>query len=312
MDTIVMTHMSRLKIGDPQIHENMTVFPLFQEEEAGPEYVTLEEAIKNKYVSVEEIGKEGRVPDIKVVNRSGEYVLLLDGEEVAGAKQNRIINTSILIAAKTEITIPVSCTEQGRWSYRTQKFHCSGHVSPSYLRSMKAHMISKSLKAKLGYYGSQHLLWKAVGAMHDMSGTSSPTGAMKDMYDQKGRDLKGYLDAFECLPGQVGCVLCIGDEVQSVETISREAAYSKLHRKIVKSCAIDATWRKNTGERRPDHEAVEAFLSEIEASAESRYESVGEGHDFRYEGDKLAGAALVAGEAVVHSAYFRLDLNDMK
>jgi hypothetical protein len=75
---------------------------------------------------------------------------------------------------------------------------------------------------------------------------------------------------------------------------------------------MDATWRKDTGEGRPDHEAVEAFLGEVEASKESRYDSVGEGHDFRYEGEKLAGAALVAEDAVVHSAYFRLDAGEVK
>jgi hypothetical protein len=311
METIVKTYLSKLKIGDPITHENMTVFPLFHETVLGPNYLTLDEAIDSKSISVEEIGKEGSVPDIKVVNRSGEYVLLLDGEEVAGAKQNRIINTSILIQAMTEIVIPVSCTEAGRWSYRSRKFGSSGHISPHYLRSMSSSDISKSLKEKMGYKGSQGRVWGAIAAMFDASDSYSPTAAMKDMYEQKSRDLDGYLEAFECLPGQVGCVLCIGGDVQSAETLSREDAYRKLHHKIVKSCAMDATWRKDTGEGRPDHEAVEAFLREVEASKESRYDSVGEGHDFRYEGKEFVGAALVAKDAVVHSAYFRLDSGDI-
>jgi len=312
MDTIVKTHLSKLKIGDPRTHENMTVFPLFHEAVEGPDYLTLDEAIEGEFISVEEIGEEGSVPDIKVVNRSGDFVLLIDGEEVAGAKQNRIINTSILIRARTKITIPVSCTEQGRWSYRSRKFGSSGHISPSYLRSMKSGVIACSLKTGLGYRGSQHRVWSSIDEMHDRAGTKSDTSAMKDMYEQKARDLDGYLDTFECLPGQVGCVLCIGADIQSAETLSREDTYRKLHQKIVKSCAIDATWRKDTGEGRPDHEAVEAFLREVEASKESRYDSVGEGHDFRYEGDKFAGAALVAEDAVVHSAYFRLDAEDVE
>jgi len=177
---------------------------------------------------------------------------------------------------------------------------------------MKSDLVSKSLKAKLGYYGSQHHVWSAISHMHKIYGTESDTDAMKEMYDQKARDLGGYLDAFECLPGQVGCVICIGADVQSAETISREAAYRKAHRKIVESCAIDATWRESGGDTRPDHEKVEAFLHEIEASKESRYESVGEGYDCRYEGDSFAGAALVAEEAVVHSAYFRLDAEEVE
>jgi hypothetical protein len=312
MDTTVKTHLSRLKVGDPTTHENMSVFPLFQEVVGGPDYLTLDEALEGELISVEEIDEKGSVPDIKVVNRSGEFVLLLDGEEVAGAKQNRILNTSILIASRTEVAVPVSCTESGRWRYRSRKFGSSGHISPHYLRSMKSDLVSKSLKAKLGYYGSQSHVWRAINFMHEKCETGSSTDAMKDMYDQKARDLDGYLGAFECLPGQVGCVLCIGADVQSAETISREAAYRRAHRKLVESCAIDATWRKNGVDGRPDHEMVEPFLREIDACEETSYESVGEGYDCRYEGDSFAGAALVAGEAVVHSAYFRLDAGNDK
>ena len=59
------------------------------------------------------------MPDLKVINKSEVMVLILDGEELVGAKQNRIVNTTILIPAKETVLIPVSCVEQGRWSYDT-------------------------------------------------------------------------------------------------------------------------------------------------------------------------------------------------
>jgi hypothetical protein len=46
--------------------------------------------------------------------------LLLDGEQLVGAKQNRIPNMIVLVAAQTEVTIPVSCVEQGRWGYQAR------------------------------------------------------------------------------------------------------------------------------------------------------------------------------------------------
>ncbi|NUQ65067.1 MAG: hypothetical protein HUU20_21595 [Pirellulales bacterium] len=45
-------------------------------------------------------------------------MLFLDGEELAGAKQNRILNASLLVGAKSNIKIPVSCAPRGPMALR--------------------------------------------------------------------------------------------------------------------------------------------------------------------------------------------------
>ena len=40
------------------------------------------------------------------------------GEQLAGGKQNRVLNASILVPAKSELPIPVTCVERGRWALR--------------------------------------------------------------------------------------------------------------------------------------------------------------------------------------------------
>jgi hypothetical protein len=56
--------------------------------------------------------------------------LIVEGEELLGAKQNRIVNATFLVAGKTEIVIPVSCVEQRRWRYDSESF-ASAAVTPS-------------------------------------------------------------------------------------------------------------------------------------------------------------------------------------
>ena len=73
-----------------------------------------------------EVSEQGDVPNLLFENLGDRKVLLVDGDELVGAKQNRIINTTILLGGKSSTVIPVSCVEQGRWSYDSPRFD-SGH-----------------------------------------------------------------------------------------------------------------------------------------------------------------------------------------
>jgi hypothetical protein len=77
---------------------------------------------------VTEVTGEGRVPELAFENTSTEKILLVDGDELVGAKQNRILNLTILVGVGQKILIPVSCVEQGRWSYRTRDFRSAGRA----------------------------------------------------------------------------------------------------------------------------------------------------------------------------------------
>ena len=60
-----------------------------------------------------------------MVNRSDDMVFVMDGEEVVGGKQNRIVNASFLIAPKSEVALPVSCVER-RWHDVAPSFGSGG------------------------------------------------------------------------------------------------------------------------------------------------------------------------------------------
>jgi hypothetical protein len=51
---------------------------------------------------------------------------------------------------------------------------------------------------------------------------------------------------------------------------------------------------------------VRRFLAEMVAATAEKYAALGEGEDFRFTGDSLAGGALVDGERVVHVAAYRV------
>ena len=58
-------------------------------------YLTLKEALEKRLLVIKEVSAQASVPELKVINNADLPVLLLDGEELAGAKQNRVLNTTM-------------------------------------------------------------------------------------------------------------------------------------------------------------------------------------------------------------------------
>lgn len=75
------------------------------------DYVLAQDALEDGTLTVKEISDSGKVNKLIVQNKGDKRVLLLDGEELIGAKQNRILNTTILIEANVTQKIPISCVE---------------------------------------------------------------------------------------------------------------------------------------------------------------------------------------------------------
>jgi len=144
--TIVERALEGIALGEPVRHMNLAMYPLLREAAAAPDYLTLDEALALGKVEVTEVSEAGHVPELKFRNEAEKSVLLLDGEELVGAKQNRVINLTILAPARSTITIPVACVEAGRWRHNSPRFMTSRHAVFSDMRAAKAASISESLR----------------------------------------------------------------------------------------------------------------------------------------------------------------------
>ena len=107
MENIIKGNLEGIKFGEIQIYNHVAVIPTISTNGSVPEYLTMKEALEQNLLIIAEISEGGSVPELKVSNRADKPVLLLDGEELAGAKQNRVLNTTILLREKSETTIPV-------------------------------------------------------------------------------------------------------------------------------------------------------------------------------------------------------------
>src|SRR5437764_4813372 len=112
-----------LTIGQPERYAALSVYPAKADRVGRAiHYLILDEAIKTGAFRITEVSDSGTVPHLRAINEMTNPVFLLDGEQLIGAKQNRVLNLSLMLAAKSESEIPVACVEAGRWRSETREF----------------------------------------------------------------------------------------------------------------------------------------------------------------------------------------------
>ncbi|MGZ4849463.1 MAG: ARPP-1 family domain-containing protein [Halobacteriota archaeon] len=299
-----LDYIAHLEVGEVQAYHNVAAVPLYHTAPETLAYGTLAEALRSGDIIVTEVSTGGSVPDLKVVNNADYPVLLLDGEELAGAKQNRVLNASVLLDVHSETIIPVSCTESGRWSYRSNAFTESGYFMPRNLRARRTHAVSASLGQTRGYRSDQSAVWNDIDRMAEAAAVRSPTSAMADIFAAKEGELDDCLAAFPVLPDQKGLLVFVNGTVVGFDVLSRAAAYEELHPKLIKSYVMDALLLKKTRRCEATREEAQKFISETQTCSEKRYKSAGLGWDHRFEGATIIGSSLVHDDATIHSAFF--------
>jgi len=299
-----------IQLGTPQAHRNIVVFPIVSPSDNVGRWLTLGEALEQQLLTVTEVSQGGSVPELAVSNRAESPVLLLDGEELVGAKQNRVLNTTILLKERSETVVPVSCTEHGRWSYVSAAFADSKVLMAHKVRARKSSSVSESLAASAGFESDQGEVWNEIAALHKSAGTSSPTGAMRDAFKAMESDLEQCMAAFGAVPGQTGLLVVIDGCVAGFDLIPHPEIYAREHSKLVKSYLIEAVAQSNPTPANPQTAGVRAaeFLRAAAECPVREFPSIGHGTDCRYRSGEqpssICGAALVHEDRIVHAAFF--------
>lgn len=291
-----------LELGAAQTKRGLAVFPLFAKTDGGPWYVTLAEAIARGQARVTEVDEGGAVPELSIVNKGDTRILVLDGEEVRGAKQNRILNTTILVGKHSSLVIPVSCTEHGRWSYESRDFVSDEFVADRGVRAALRTSVNASASLGYGYRSDQGRVWDEVAHLHEKHRTHSPTGAQRDAYQAKKPDLDRLLRAFPLVDGQQGMLVVHGDEVVGLDLVSIPEKYARLHEKLLRSYAFEAL----VSDRKADGDPARGrgFLERIADLQAQSFKSPGLGWDLRFEGNGVLGSVLTYRGRAIHAAFF--------
>jgi ARG and Rhodanese-Phosphatase-superfamily-associated Protein domain len=233
--------------GDAQSHHGLALIPLFADESPVQEYIGLDEALAHG-LAITEINEAGSVTTLAVSNPLDVAVLLFEGEELAGAKQNRVLDRTILVPAGAKISAPVNCVERGRWTYRSDRFKTaprSAHLTQRYASRV----------------GGQHAVWSEISAKSARLGAISATEASEAMYVDQANGIDEYLQSIPRRPGQSGAIVCVAGRVVCLDYVSRSEVYAGLHAKLLRGYALDAIERPT--EAPVPAQYIEKFLARL-------------------------------------------------
>jgi len=300
----ITTALKALSVGEAQTFRNLTAFPLLNPAAGQPDYITLSEAVGKGAARITELSEGGSVPQLLLDNSGEDKVLILDGEELIGAKQNRIANLTILADAHSKIVLPVSCVEHGRWSRKSDEFEVSERAMFHQARLKKSVAVSRSLKATGTYGGNQGEVWNDIAAKQSRMGVNSATSAMSDSFDHHHERIEDYTRKFSPVEHQIGVLFAIDGVMEGMDLFDAPSTLGKMLPKLTRSFAIDALETGRGREINIDPEAAARFLDRVATAKVDRYDGVGLGTDLRLSATAIAGGGLAEDDKLIHLAAF--------
>jgi hypothetical protein len=277
--TAVRTLIEGVRAGEPQRAGGLTLIPLMAATEQVKRqtgYLPLEVALRRQLVEVTEQAR-ATVPELVATSTADEPVVLVGGEQVIGGLQNRVLNTTILVAAHAVQAIPVTCVEAGRWhdagadygSYTSPRgdnvtdnigniaqgpgsatpherakarTFSSDEAAYASLRRMHSKSVTASLTSGGGHRSDQGAVWGEVSARMTSTNSYSPSSAMDTLYKspERASKLAETMAELKRPEGALGFVAVLGDAVLGAELFSDEALADAYWEKLARSYAVEA------------------------------------------------------------------------
>jgi hypothetical protein len=299
--------------GTEVTFESLTIVPLLGTPSSGPDYDTLDAALARGTLHITEVSESGQVPEIKVLNEGQLPVLIIDGEELVGAKQNRTVNLSILVPPTANVIVPVTCVEAGRWSLKSRSFSSSSHTHFAAGRAAKSSQVSESLLRHGIARADQSQVWRDIEKKSARLQAHSATSAMSEIFERQGTAIEDFVRGLPVVEDQVGAVFFLNGEPMGVDLLDSPRTFRLLMPKILRGYALDAIDRRSnplphdsSSTSRPTMKTrAEEFMRQVLDAPRTQFAAPGLGETWRLFAPQVSGGGLTAGGKLLHMSAFR-------
>jgi hypothetical protein len=301
-----------VKLGGPQKFENLEVFPLIAAGADDLPYDLLADAITAGTLTITEVG-QGTVPALVATNTGERDVLVLDGEQLVGSRQNRMTNRSILLPAHSGTEIPVFCMEHGRWHFTSHQMSPAPQHSPAKLR--RHARAAEARRAAAGMEAAPEMLreeqgayWADVADTLSKVGGHTPTGSLHAAYEANRRPIAEFVAAFDIRPDQVGLLAFADGVALGLDVIGAPRLYARVHERLLRGYVLDAlehaTAGRAAGTGALDGLAAQLYLDAVREAPRHAAPTAGLGTYHVLNGIVVGGELLDDSQRVTHLSAF--------
>jgi hypothetical protein len=290
-----------IRVGEPIRFEGLSIFPLYSEgsvPDRAVDYLLSHEAMDQGAVVVTEASDKGSVFELVVENIGDRPVLFLEGAELRGAKQNRAINTTLLVGGQSRTNIPVYCVERQRWSESCGRFRPGSHSPPSMRRVFKEGWV---FGRKLGSRPDQNSVWAEVRRKHGALKTFSETEDMSATLETH-REKVERMQKLCVYPAPAnGIALTLGSDLICIDLLDKGSSLEKIWSRYQEGILVD-----HLESHRPEREItaaeISARLDQMQHLPWQQVEPIGLGEQYRAHGNSVLAAALVLDGTMIHGS----------
>lgn len=234
------------RLEGPFAHENLTVFLIAGAERAGVgAYVTLEEALAGKTITIHETGSVNQLE----LEYTGEVDLFIcAGELVKGGRQDRALPFDLIIGKQSgRSPLPSFCVESARWGRRGAESAAQFSSSDHYLSSKKARLAAKLQR-------DQGAVWESVGeaVQHMSASMGAPVACQESPSSYKlalehqalQKRVADHVEAIKRAPEDhgeaIGLAFAVNGEWVGFDVFGSRELFSKLWPKLLQAAATEA------------------------------------------------------------------------
>ena len=264
-------------------------------------YLSFSEAIAKNQVQISEVNKKGLVTKLSVSNKSSDNIIILNGELIIGTqiRQDRIVDSTVLIPGYATVLINTFCGEQYRWSPRL-----SNKISTSeslYFSSGRANNAA-DINTKLS---KQCRIWSEISEKISDFNVKSFTNSVDQIYKKKKVNVEEIVNFFKIPSEAVGVALGINNQLVNIDIFSNNYMLQIYLPKIIRSIALDS-FKKISKKSYLKKKDVHRFLRQIhQANKQKRQVVEGAlGEELQFNSESVAGFILYHKEQTVHFSAF--------